>query len=74
MVMVAGEKVIDMKNSATWIVILGVVVVLAILSGVWAIDMALKIVLYVILAAVAVWAVMMLMRAMKGGTHTHGHV
>lgn len=61
-------------SSTTWIVILAVVLVLAVLSGMWAIDMALKVVLYVVLAALAVWAVMMLMKALKGGSHHHGHV
>lgn len=61
-------------SSTTWIIILAVVLVLAVLSGMWAIDMALKVVLYVVLAALAVWAVMMLMKALKGGSHHHGHV
>lgn len=64
---------IEMKtgSSTTWIIILAVVLVLAVLSGMWAIDMALKVLLYVVLAALAVWAVMMLV---KGRGHTHGHI
>lgn len=71
--MAAEEKVIEMKtgSSTMWIVLLAVVLLLAVFSGMWVIDVALKVVLYVILAAVAIWAVMMLMKATKHGSHGH---
>lgn len=57
-------------SSTLWIVLLVAVAALAVFTGFWAIDLVFKIVLYVVLAAVAVWGIMMLRKTMH---HDSGH-
>lgn len=59
-----------MKNDKTLgIILLVVAVVIALATGFIDLDSTLRIILYIVVAALAIWAIMMLL---KKGTHT-GH-